>query len=215
MNPQNLFSSLVINGKLGVILVFMILSLINGNVEYVEKKPRLFMLDSIITGLMGAITAILLTYTRGRPDLWAGHAVFAMLLFFFYNVAREFMGYFSVTGTRPGLELQAKILKYPVMIIAGITVAAMVGLAVMVRDLPDFSKGIFSGIPTGIAFLIETFLFASILSIGEIIVLFNHEEKKLISKLLESLGIFTGTHMLLQFGGFYQLLYSGKILPIS
>lgn len=215
MNPQNLFSSLVVNGKLGVILVFMILSLINGNVEYVEKKPRLFMLDSIITGLMGALTAILLAYTRGRPDMWAAHAVFAMLLFFFYNVAREFMGYFSVTGTRPGLETQAKIFKYPVMILAGVAVAVMLGLAVLAREMPDFSRGIFAGIPTGVAFLIETFLFASILSIGEIVVLFNHEEKRLMAKLLESLGIFTGTHLLLQFGGFYKLLYSGKILPIS
>jgi hypothetical protein len=196
----------------------MILSLINGNVEYVEKKPRLFMLDSIITGLMGAITAVLLTYTRGRPDMWAGHAVFAMLLFFFYNVAREFMGYFSVLGSRPttkGLELQYKILKYPVMIIAVLFVSFLIGLSFMSREIPDFTTGILKGFSTPVAFLIETGLFASILTVGETIVLFNHEEPKIGYKLLESLGIFTGTHMLLQFGGFYKLLYSGKILPIS
>lgn len=217
MKPAEFFTQLVLSGKLSMILLLMIFSVINGHVEYVEKNPRLFITDAILTGLTGAIAAVFMAFTRGRPDLWMNHAIFALLFFFFFHVCREFMGYFSIFGNRPvttqSLELQSKILKYPVMIVVGLFVLAFVGLALIEHDAPVFKGGILGNFSTPVAFGIETLVVSLVLGLGEIVVLYNHGERRL-SKLLESVGVFVGTHLLLQAGGFYKTLYAGNIPPV-
>lgn len=214
MQPAEFFTQLVLSGKLSMILLLMIFSVINGHVEYVEKKPRLFITDAILTGLTGAIVAVFLAFTRGRPDLWMNHAIFALLFFFFFHVSREFMGYFSILGNRPvtnkSLEIQYNVLKYPITIVVGLFILAFVGLAIMEHDMPVFKGGILGNFSAPSAFAIETLVVSLVLGIGEIIVLYNHGERRL-SKLLESIAVFLATHLVLQFGGFYKTIYSGKV----
>jgi energy-converting hydrogenase Eha subunit A len=213
MTPEHLFTKIVVGGKFGAIILFIIFSLINGHVDYIEKNPRVFMTDTILIAVTSAMASAFLTYTRGRPDLWMNHAMFALLLFFFYHVTKEFMGYYALTSDEKtkSQQTQYNIIKYPVMIVVGITVALMIGLSFVVRDTPDFSTGIFSSMNPALALTIETIIVSLLMGSGESIVLFNHGEKRLGRKALETFGLFAGAHLLLQFGGFYEALYSGKL----
>ena len=93
------FHEFALAGKGGLILTLMVLAIVNGHTEYVEKNPKKFMIDAVATGVFGALAGVWLAATRGRPDLFLNHFIFALLLFFLYHVCREFAGYFTVFGS--------------------------------------------------------------------------------------------------------------------
>jgi hypothetical protein len=76
------FENFALLGKGGLIVALIVLALLNGHVSYVAKNPQKFMQDALATGGFGALAAIFLTLTRGRPDLLINHFVFALMLFF-------------------------------------------------------------------------------------------------------------------------------------
>lgn len=212
-DTRDAFVKTIVGSKLGLIVLFIIFSIVNGHKEYVEKNPRKFMIDSIVIGVSGALAAAFMCFTRGRTDLWVNQAFIAMLFFFFFHVTREFAGYFAITNEKERTEnedKQIKVLKKPVMIITGIVVAIAVFLVIYNHDTPNYSKGIFSSNGTYSAFAIELIITTLIFTIGESIVSFNHNELTPIS-ILQSLLIYGGGHILLQFGGFYAFLYEHKI----
>jgi hypothetical protein len=104
----SLFEKFALFGKGGLILALIVLALMNGHVSYVAQNPQKFMQDALATGGFGALAAIFLTLTRGRPDLIANHFVFALMLFFLYHVCREFAGYFTVFGSEQMTEKERK-----------------------------------------------------------------------------------------------------------
>jgi hypothetical protein len=92
------------------------------------------------------------------------------------------------------------------MIITGIVLAVAILLVMYNHDTPNYSKGIFSNKGTYPSFLIELLVTTLIFTAGESIVSYNHNELTPIS-ILQSLLIYGGGHILLQFGGFYAFLY--------
>lgn len=210
MNARTVFSKTIIGGKLAFVLALLILSLVNGYKDYVEKKPRKFMSDAAITGVVGALAAIFLCYTRGRQDLWPHHALIALMFFFMYHVCREFAGYFALTGNAnrtQGQEKQVKLLKLPLTIILGVAALFVVGLAFVTRDAPEFYGGVLESFSDTAAFGIETVITSLLFTLGEAYVLYNHDELTAL-RTVESFGMFAVGHVLLQYGGFYTTLYS-------
>jgi len=206
-----LFEKFAIGGKGSLILGLIVLALINGHSSYVRDHPKQFMQDSFATAGFGAIAAGWLTFTRGRPDLFFNHFVFALLLFFLYHVCREFAGYFTVFGNDKMSSMEQKqqnILSKPLLVLGGIGFLIAIGLAVVAHVSPDFSTGIlqtFAGTPA--AFMIETIVFVMIVTIGELIVAKNKQEP-IAAAAGMSVALFTFAHLVLQGGGFYEHLYS-------
>lgn len=211
MGAEKIFEKFVLFGKGGLILFLVALAIVNGHTEYVEKNPRKFIIDAIATGGFGALAAVWLTATRGRLDLWLNHLIFALMLFFLYHVCREFAGYFTIFGNEkmtPAELKEQKILKWPVLSIGIAAAVFAVVLAGMARVVPDFSEGIFKGFSGWkLPFAIETFVFALIISMGEVVVSKNHGDP-LGPAFTSSMLLFVLASCILQAGGFYEHLYS-------
>jgi hypothetical protein len=205
------FEKLTIGSKGGLILALMVLALMNGHASYVKDHPKQFMQDTVATAGFGAIAAGWLTFTRGRPDLFVNHFVFALMLFFLYHVCREFAGYFTVFGTDKMTEQEKKqqsVLGKPLLIVGGIGLLIALGLAITAHISPDFSFGILKDLGSSPALIVETIVFVLIITMGELVVAKNKQEP-LAAAAGMSVALFTFAHLLLQGGGFYEHLYGG------
>ena len=207
---KKIFEKFVKGGKGGFIVGLMVLALVNAHSSYVKDHPKQFMQDTFATAGFGAIAAGWLTFTRGRPDLFMNHFVFALMLFFLYHVCREFAGYFTVFGNDKMTDQEKKqenILSKPLLVMGGLGLLFAVGLAIVAHTSPDFSFGIFKGIAdTPFPLIIETIVFVLIVTIGELVVARNKQDS-LVKTAVTSAGIFTFAHLVLQGGGFYEHLY--------
>jgi hypothetical protein len=208
------FEYLAIAGKGGLIAALIALALINANADYVSQNPKKFMQDALATGGFGALSAVFLTLTRGRPDLWINHLIFAMMMFFLYHVCREFAGYFTVFGSEKAsskIEKQEKKLGKPILIAGGAMAVLAIILALVTRASPDYTSGILKSFTPSIALMIETIIFVTIITSGEIIVARNHGDP-LGPAIGSSFMMFTLAHLILQSGGFYEHLYKTHIV---
>jgi hypothetical protein len=209
------FEKFALFGKGGLIVSLIVLALLNGHGSYVSENPKKFMQDALATGGFGAIAAVFLTLTRGRPDLLMNHFVFALLLFFLYHVCREFAGYFTVFGSEQMTDkekAQENKLAKPILIVLGVAALVAIGLAVTARVSPDLSQGIFKSLSPSLAFALETIIFVAIITGGEVIVARNHDDP-LGPVIGTSAMMFTIAHLMLQGGGFYSHLY--PVVPPS
>jgi hypothetical protein len=203
------FEKFALFGKGGLVVTLIVLALLNGHVSYVSENPQKFMQDALATGGFGAIAAVFLTLTRGRPDLLVNHFVFALLLFFLYHVCREFAGYFTVFGSEQMTDkekAQENKLAKPIMIVMGVAALVAIGLAVTAHVSPDLSQGILKNLSPSLAFALETIIFVAIITGGEVIVARNHNDP-LGPAIGASAIVFTIAHLMLQGGGFYGHLY--------
>ena len=203
------FEKLAIVGKGGLIAALIAFATINGNVSYVAKNPNKFMQDALATAGSGAIAAVFLTLTRGRPDLFFNHLIFAFMLFFLYHVCREFAGYFTIFGTEKKtakIEKQESKLAKPVLIAGGVLAFIAIVLALISRASPDYTQGIFKSLGPSMALGLETIIFVAIVTVGEVIVAKNHGDA-LGPAIGTSAVIFTLAHLVLQAGGFYDHMY--------
>ena len=208
-----LFENFALLGKGGLILLLVVLALLNGNVSYVAKNPNKFMQDAVATGGFGALAAVFLTLTRGRPDLMLNHFIFALLLFFLYHVCREFAGYFTIFGSEQMTskeKAEENKLSKPLLIVGSIALVIALGLAFTAREAPDMSHGIFQSLSPSFAFALETIIFVAIITGGEVLVAKNHNDP-IGTAVGTSALLFTFVHLVLQGGGFYGHLYHPKI----
>ena len=208
------FHKFALAGKGGLILTLMVLAIVNGHTEYVEKNPKKFMIDAVATGVFGALAGVWLAATRGRPDLFLNHFIFALLLFFLYHVCREFAGYFTVFGSEKMTDQEKKeqnVLKYPVMVILPIFMIIGTVLAVKAHVAPDYSGSMFEWMKNSqswkLPFAFESFIFALIVTMGEVIVAKNHGDS-VVGTTLTSMLMFIAATSVLQAGGLYEHLYS-------
>jgi hypothetical protein len=204
-NPREIFETTFLLGKLGLIVVLLIFAFANSHKSYVANNPRSFLTDSIVTGLMAGIAALFLCFMRGRRDLFIPHFIFSLLFFFFYNVTREFAGYFALMGQdkRTAAEKKENQLGlYPIMGIALVMLGVyMPRLAYIVKDQPPFGLGKFG---------LELIAFSTLLSFGEVVVARNHgvTDKEQVNTFASSFVLFAWVHVLLQYGGVYSEFYS-------
>ena len=203
------FEWTAILGKGGLIAALIALATINGNVSYVAQNPNKFMQDALATGGFGALAAVFLTMTRGRPDLLINHLIFAFMLFFLYHVCREFAGYFTIFGSEQKTDkIQKEETKFtkPILIAGCFVAVIAIVLALVSRVAPDYTQGIFKSLGESTALGLETVIFVSIVTAGEIIVARNHGDP-IGPAIGTSALMFTLVHLVLQAGGFYDHLY--------
>jgi hypothetical protein len=203
------FEWIAILGKGGLIAALIALATINGNVSYVAQNPTKFMQDALATAGFGALAAVFLTATRGRPDLFFNHLIFAFMLFFLYHVCREFAGYFTIFGSEQKtdkIEKEESKFTKPILIAGSVLALIAIILALVSRASPDYTQGIFKSLGESTALGLETVIFVAIVTAGEIIVARNHGDP-IGPAIGTSAVIFTMAHLVLQAGGFYGHLY--------
>jgi hypothetical protein len=204
------FTKIIVGGKVTLITILLTFSFVNAHTSYVATQPRKFLLDSLITGIVGGASSVLMSYTRGVPDLAISYGLMGGLFFFFYNVCREFSGYFALLGVEPITSKEKKqynILKYPVIIISILILLYVIYIASIARVTPDMSFGIFSNLSSSIAFIIELVIVVGLFVAGDTFVGYDHGEKPSRSAIMSAIS-FTIAHILLQFGGFYNTIFS-------
>jgi hypothetical protein len=205
----NGFEKIAILGKGGLIAALIALATINGNVSYVANNPNKFMQDALATAGFGALAAVWLTQTRGRPDLFFNHLIFAFMLFFLYHVCRELAGYFTIFGSEQKTDkIQKEESKFskPILIAGGVLAFIAIVLALISRASPDYTQGILKSFSESTALGLETVIFVAIVTAGEIIVAKNHGDP-VGPAIGTSAVIFTLAHLVLQSGGFYDHMY--------
>ena len=200
------FTKIIVGGKVSLLTILLVFSLVNAHTSYVKEHPRKFLLDSLATGVVGGLTSVVMAYTRGVPEVAITYGLIGTLFFFFYNVCREFSGYFAFLGVEPVTNQEKKqynILKYPVIIIAVLSLLYVIYFAVLARVSPDMSMGVFGNLPSHVAFIIEMIIVVGLFTASDAFVGYNHGEKPQVAA-ITSAATFTLAHILLQYGGLYN-----------
>lgn len=188
----------VVGGKGLLCSSLILLSFINAHYKYVQQNPRLFMVDNVVSGIAGALAAILMAFMRNRPDLMGSSAFIMFLFFFFFNVIKEFSGYHTFLEPKQAskaVKTEVKYLKYPIIVICGLFLAFMIYQALIQHDIP------------GVSFIPELLLTTGIFTVAEVLVAMNHKED-LKTSAISSVILYTIAGILFQFGGFYKYIYN-------
>jgi len=194
-DPTERFHSVVYTGKIGLIVTLLILSIVNGHKDFVEKEPRKFLSGCLIFALLMGLSSALIAFNR-RAD-WMSPLFITFLFFFFYAVVREFSGYYALMS-KGAAPQEAKEKKYllATIIPLGFILLCFAGYYVnkaRVSPPPD----------TRIGFLPELVLFIILGTLAETGVSVQHGDKSAISNLSNVL-IYVLAHLFLQYGGFYE-----------
>lgn len=204
---QHAFHNLVLTGKGGLVIALMVLSLINGNKDYVSEHPRQFVGSAVLFALLGALAGGLVAWDR-RGDV--GSAIFvATLFFFFFQVCREFSGYYKLMSGENLTQNQAKE-RMPLLIFAGVVVLVFLPCALYLvyksGVKPVDIRGLF-GTSGNTAFAIETIIFVVLCAASEIGIGYLHGDKG-IGSVLSSVAMYLVAHLCLQYGGFYNHVFA-------
>lgn len=192
-------------GKFALLIMLFVLSLINGHKEYISQNPRKFMWDNFVVGAMASLAMVVIAYMRGAPGVAVNLAFISFLLFFVYNVFRELSGFntaFEKEKLTQGEALQVKHLKWPMVAAVGAGAVAMMYMAFRTQ-FPH---------PKGTGWLMgEAAIFASLTAMAEVYVAWNHGEDRMacIKVLVVNFAMFFVAHIVLQMGGFYNLVFNG------
>ncbi len=201
------FSGIIVYGKFILLAFLLILSFINGHKEYIEKNPRKFMWDSFIVGLSSAVAVAAIAQLRGVPEIIPNVSFISFFLFFSYNVFRELSGFNAITDSSKltqGEQKQIDTLQFPIMIIAGISILALTGLA-LVKRVPH---------PQGFnALMFESLIFGGLTGIAEAIVAANHHENPFKAGGVNFIFFFIG-YIVMQYGGFNNKVFSPPCKPL-
>jgi hypothetical protein len=202
MDYQHAFHGAVYTGKIMLTLLLLILSLINGHKEFVEKNPRGFIAGCVIFAVLTGLASGFVAFNRNGD--WMSAMFITVIFFFFFAVCREFSGYYAImegeTHTSQLMDKEVKILK----IIGGLGVlAALVGggfLAYKAGVKPPVN-------PRFVNFWIELLIFVTLATLGEVGLAVQHGDKSYSGAGLTAI-IFLISHIYLQYGGFYDDVFS-------
>lgn len=195
------FYNVIKYGKFAMLTFLLILAFINGHKEYIKERPRLFVWDSFVSGLVSALAITYIARVRGYTELVPNLAFIAFSLFFVYNVFRELSGINTGgEGLTQGEEEQKRKFLKPAVMLA-VSVAFILILLALIAH---------RGHPTSFTALVrEGVVFGLLTAIGEAIIVWNHEHK--LSSVGKAMGanlvFFFFAHLLLQFGGFYDHVF--------
>jgi len=204
---QHAFHNFILAGKGGLVLALLILSLINGNKDYVSEHPRQFVGSAFLFAFIGAVTGGLIAWDRMGN---VGSSIFvATIFFFFFQVCREFSGYYKLMKGE-GLTQNEQKEQKPLLITGGII--AFLGLIVAIYLAykagvkPTGIRGPF-GLSGNSAFAFETIFFVILCSVAEIGIGVLHGDKSPVS-IISSVAMYLVAHLCLQYGGFYSHVFA-------
>jgi len=196
------FEKGVVSGKVGLVIVLLILAYVNKDSRYVGDNPRFFMSNNMAIAVSSAIATGFMAWNRGSGIF---QPVFiSFLFFFFFQVVRQLSGWYAFVGDEKMTEKEEKE-KKPLIILS-----AILGLICGVFFINLIFK-IREGPPTNMKYKypIECIIFAIILAIGELVVGKTHgqEKKHMYKSAIISVIMFVSVSIGLQYGGFYQHVF--------
>lgn len=200
---ENVFHNFVYSGKIFLVIALLVLSIVNGHKEYVEKEPRKFFSGALIFSLAMAMGSAFIAANRGGE--WTGPAFITFLFFFFFAVCREFSGFYALMSghkTTQNEDKERKIL-IPLSITVGI-------LGFIMATYLVTKTQVFPPPPEEMKFMrfpLELLVFVILGSLGEIGVSLQHGDNSP-GSIVSSILIYVAAHMYLQFGGFYDHVFA-------
>jgi hypothetical protein len=198
------FANTIKFGKFALLLLLLTGSFVNGHKSYIQANPRKFVWDSFTVGALSSVAIVLIAMMRNRTDLALNLAFISFFLFFTYNVFRELSGFNDVTETHKltqGEAAQIRVMKWPTFV-AVVLSAIVLGYMAYKAKVPH---------PSGRGSLItEAVILGTLTAISEIVVAKNHGAHfdTVVITGLSNFVLFGGGHLLLQWGGFYNHIFS-------
>ena len=207
------FETGVFASKIILIILLLILSFVNADVSFVQKKPRMFLFESVVVGLSAGVPFTYIALNRGKE---IGDAislgVTAFLIFFLFHVVMEFSGQNQAMIDKEKLttteqKQQAVVEKVTKLKatkwIIGAVIVVMILLALTVHDVSI-------GVGT---MLKEALLMATCGALPTVMIAKDRDEKdgkKIAIDFFTYFGAFFAGHVALQMGGFYTHLFLPK-----
>jgi hypothetical protein len=198
------FEKFVLFAKAAGIVFLLVLSFVNGHTSFVTKDPKMFLAESLLTGVMSAAAFAFIAWSRGQvSESIINVALLAFLAFFIFNVFMEFSGFNqTIAGEEKLAEGEKKVMGIVVWIkgLMGLLAAgAGVYLASQVRDTNiGFLK-----------FMAEGVLLAIANSLPLLLIGHNRKADAKRTRLFAGIFfvLFFVLHVVLQLGGFYAHIF--------
>jgi len=204
---KNIFEKGIFSGKIGLVLLLLILAFINGDGAFIAKNPKFFMWNNIIIATTSAIAAWFIAWNRNSEVF--KKVLFVFLFMFLFQVCRELSGYYTFMGDGT-LTDEEKKEKTPLLIICGIIIGLgaifFITMTAIIRQSPPKNLKV--------GFLAETAIFTALLTAGETYVEYVHghkNSKSIITDIGKSTIIFIIVSFVFQYGGFYEHVYNEQI----
>ena len=211
-DKESMFVRIVLGTKFVAILCLVVLSLINRNVQYIERNPLYFIQDALMLGLSSALGTLLIGKVRTGHYEFEG-AFMTFLLFFMYSVLRELSGYFNLIKKGSKLtKTEDKIKKQYSILVTGVLGVILIACGVLVftiKRYPDRYTYHYLTNNSMLMFAIETVVFALITGVPEDIIDQRHETEHHHhhGSIVQSVLMSAVLHIAFQFGGLYHMFF--------
>ena len=173
--------------KIVLLLSLIVFSYIKSDTNFINTNPRLFISESILSGLLISGPVAWILHNRGIPWLETlSPAIISFLLFYLFHVFMELSGYNEEVGNKD----TSKFFKWTTII----TMSTLLFISLLIHD---FTPGF------GII-LLETFVIALSGALFEVYKAYNRGHTDYIQKFVKMFGLIASTNLILQFGGVYS-----------
>jgi len=190
------FDKVLLAEKAGLILMLILFAFVNKHNQYISKSPRRFMADNLVSGFTGAAAFYAIAQMRGSPN-GVSIAVTTFLLLFMLNVLMELAGLNDPEDLTQAESKEVKVLKWPAAVIAVLGLLALLVLAAM------------NNVPGPESLPKEALLFGVASGLSAMFVGFDHggSVETTLGTSAAATAFFGVLHVVLQKGGFYQLVF--------
>ena len=199
-------TKIVKGSQLIAIIILIALSYNNSDNRYVAENPHGFITNCVTYALIGSIAIALVCWNRNSKIF--KHVFLAFLLFFVYQVIREFSGWYKFNdSSTPASSNVGKQNELFTLLILGLSLLGLLlgYYAYQIREEIPFMK-----IGGNYPFLIESVIFAIILSIGDRLIADNHNIPLNTTKTLKFFIVYIVVQYILQYSGYLKHLFKNK-----
>jgi hypothetical protein len=211
MAASDYFEGVILFGKAGLMLLLFILAYINAYTSFINKRPRRFLTEAFLTGLLSALSFVFIGMIRIPFDTGrlVSIALMSFLIFFVLDVLMELSGvnqaFVNPSALNPAMKKEEKILSSKASLFTGLAIIIiMVGLAAW-NSFTTFDPAI--PIPQ---LGMEAGVFGFLNALPTVMLAVDRGEKnpnKIAKSTLGTFGALVGGHVLLQAGGFYKGIF--------
>jgi len=181
--------------KIVLLLGLIVFSYMKSDTSFINTNPRLFISESILSGLLISGPVAWILHNRGIPWMETiSPAIISFLLFYLFHVFMELSGYNEEVGNKD----TSKLFKWG-------TTITMLTLLLISLLIHDFTPG-FGTI------LLETFVIALSGALFEVYKAYNRGHTDYIQKFVKMFGLIASTNLILQFGGVYSKISQNNII---
>lgn len=211
MAVSDYFEGLILFGKAGLFLLLFILSYINAYTSFISSRPRRFLTEAFLTGLLATLTFFFIGMLRIPFDIGrlASIGLLSFLLFFVMHVLMEFSGvnqaFVEPSKLNPAMKKEEKALGSKASLFTGLAIliilivlAAWNSATTLAPAIPLPQLGLEAGV------------FGFLNALPTIMLAIDRGEKnpnKIAKSTLGTFGALFGGHVLLQAGGFYKGIF--------